>query len=100
MLEMMEFDGIDAVRDKIREGETLLNMLQQMSAQMEQMSALLGIGGGMPMGIPSSGRSTPASAPSGGGGRTMAGNMVNSQKQGLNSYGEKLVKNARPSMGD
>ena len=98
MLEMMEFEGIDAVRDKVREGETLLNMLRQMSVQMEQMSALLGIGGGMPTGAPSSGGSAPAPAPSSGGGRTIAGNIVSSQKRGIGSYGEKLVKNARPSM--
>lgn len=97
MLEMMDFEGIDEVKAKVREGETLLSMLEQMSAQMAQMSALMGLGGGAPTSAPTSGGGSSVPAPSSGG-RTMAGNIVNSQKRGLNSYGERLVKNARPSM--
>ena len=40
-LEMMDFEGIDKVKEQAREGQTLLNMVQQMSAQMQQMSAVI-----------------------------------------------------------
>ncbi len=48
MLDMMEFEGIDSVREKVREGETLLKMCQQMTEQLNQMSAMLGLGAAMP----------------------------------------------------
>ena len=38
---MMEFEGKDKVLERAREGETLLNLLQQMSQQMEQMGAVI-----------------------------------------------------------
>lgn len=40
-LDMMEFEGIDKVREQVQQGQTLMNMLQQMNAQMEQMAAML-----------------------------------------------------------
>lgn len=100
MLEMMDFEGIDQVKAKVREGETLLTMLQQMSAQMSQMSALLGMGGGMPMVAPSGGGGESTPSPTSGGGRTVASNVMSSEKRRLTPYGERLAKNARPSMGD
>ena len=57
-LDMMEFEGIDKVREKVMQGATLLNVLNQMNMQMQQMAMLLQtatgasiggeIGGGQP----------------------------------------------------
>ena len=49
-MQMMDFEGIEDVRKQIQEGQTLLNMVQQMSGQLQQMSALLGAltGAGLP----------------------------------------------------
>ena len=49
-LQMMDFEGVEDVRKQIQEGQTLLNMVQQMSGQLQQMSALLGAltGAGLP----------------------------------------------------
>ena len=57
-LDMMEFEGIDKVREKVMQGATLLNVLNQMNMQMQQMAMLLqtatgaAIGGGMEDGQP------------------------------------------------
>lgn len=40
-LDMMEFEGIDKVREKVMQGATLLNVLNQMNMQMQQMAMLL-----------------------------------------------------------
>lgn len=47
-LDMMEFEGKDKVLQQVQQGQTLMNLIQQMSAQMQQMAALLGatVGGG------------------------------------------------------
>ena len=47
-LNMMEFEGIDKVRDTVAQGQTLLNIVQQQSQMIQQLSAALGIGGGAP----------------------------------------------------
>ena len=41
MLEMMDFEGIDKVREQVKEGATLLNMVQQMQAEMAKMAAVI-----------------------------------------------------------
>lgn len=54
MLEIMDFEGIDKVRENVRQGATLLNTVHQMQAEMDRMAAViqmlsgrdLGLGGG------------------------------------------------------
>ena len=38
---MMDFEGIDKVRERVEQGQTLTNQLQQVLQQMEQMGAAL-----------------------------------------------------------
>ena len=40
-LDMMDFEGIDEVREKVRQGQTLLNIVQQMAAKMDQMAMII-----------------------------------------------------------
>lgn len=40
-LEMMDFEGIDKVREQIMQGQTLLNICRQMQDQMAKMSAII-----------------------------------------------------------
>lgn len=42
-LKMMDFEGIEDVREYVQQGQTLVNMIQQMSAQLESLSAAVGI---------------------------------------------------------
>lgn len=48
MLDMMEFEGVDTIKEKVAQGQTLMNMMQQMAQQMDQMAALLQMSTGRP----------------------------------------------------
>lgn len=47
-LEMMDFEGIDAVKERISEGQTLYNMLRQTSAELRETRALLALATNVP----------------------------------------------------
>ena len=47
-LQMMDFEGIDAVRENIAQGQTLLNIVQQQQMEMAQMAGLLQQSLGLP----------------------------------------------------
>lgn len=60
-LDMMDFEGIEQVREKVVQGQTLMNMVVQMQQQLGVMQAALGIatepvqeGGSAPSGEPKS----------------------------------------------
>lgn len=107
MLEMMEFEGIDSVKEKVQQGQTLLNICQQMSQQMDQMAAIIqaltgkdmGVGGGADnAGAAPSSRPPGASAQQESGGRTLASTAQDGQKQNMTAYGDRLAKRAAPDM--
>ena len=50
-LEMMEFEGIDKVKEQVQNGQTLLNICQQMSQQLDQMALIIQTLTGKDMGI-------------------------------------------------
>lgn len=102
-LEMMDFEGIDDVREKVREGQTLLNVCNQLSQQLDQAMAIIQTLTGRNMGA-----GAPQSAQSGARGTAPAGN-ANSEQGGLASsvmqaqtqmtgYGERLAKRSTPDM--
>jgi len=43
VLDMMSFEGIDKVREKIRQNGTMFEMMQQMAMQIQQLQAALGL---------------------------------------------------------
>ena len=104
-LEMMEFEGIDKVKEQVQNGQTLLNICQQMSQQLDQMALIIQTLTGKDMGIG-------AAQPTGGGQRGQAaGPVPSSEKDSLASgimeaqhpmtgYGERLAKRSTPSMGN
>ena len=53
-LDMMEFEGVDAMKEKIQQGQTLLNICKQLGQENAMLKAALGLGapaqGGQPMG--------------------------------------------------
>lgn len=55
-LEMMEFEGIDQVRDYVRQGETLQNVVQQLMQQNMQLMQALGMPVPSQQGAPQGGR--------------------------------------------
>ena len=100
-LEMMDFEGIDKVKEQAREGQTLLNMVQQMSAQMQQMSAVIaGLSGAAPIASETAqgqeqkaGKRESRERTSGGGNKA-----IDSTMQTLKPYAQKLAARSTPNM--
>ena len=98
-LEMMEFEGIDKVREQVSQGQTLLNICQQMSQQMDQMAMLIQGLTGQPMGMDGSEKgaapaaaSTPAPT-----GNQIAHGVVQAQTP-MTDYGTRLAQRSKPNM--
>ena len=103
-LEMMEFEGIDKVREQVQQGQTLLNICQQMSQQMDQMALLLQALTGKDMGVGAepqgSGNSQGGSRPAGrsaGGGSGLASSVTQAQTP-MTDYGTRLAARSTPNM--
>lgn len=95
-LDMMEFEGIDKIRSKVAEGETLLNTCQQMAQQLDQMAAIIQMSTGRDMGItgaaPPSGGGRPQGPAAAGGPKAGGEGIMEAQKQNQTSYAQKLAK--------
>lgn len=92
-LEMMEFEGKDQVQQYIQEGQTLLNVVQQMAMQMQQMAAALGVA---PQPSPQGGPAGPSNA-----GETTAGRLVDEQMRAASpqtGYMQRTARNATPKV--
>ncbi len=92
-LEMMDFEGKDKVVEYVRQGQTLLNMCQQMSQQMDQMAAIIQATTGMNMGVAAPMQGAPAptepqKAP--GGGQTVNDTIMEAQTP-KTPYAQRIV---------
>ena len=102
-LMMMEFEGKEQVEDYVKEGQTLLNMLQQAQGQLmkyEAILAQLGILSGMPMaqgGAPTGG-GAPGGAVAGGAPRSPITDGVMQAQTPKAPYAEALAKRSTPSV--
>lgn len=98
-LEMMDFEAIDKVRERVEQGETLLNICNQLSAQLEQAMQIIGsLTGQVPaaQAAPEGGTGRAPAAPQGG---TQSVNSQIMQAQTpMTSYGQRLAKRSTPSM--
>ena len=101
-LEMMEFEGIDKVREQVQQGQTLLNICQQMSQQMDQMALLLQALTGKNMGVgapaPDGGGSSPAPGGSSSGGGSRLASAVTQAQTPMTDYGTRLAARSTPNM--
>lgn len=95
-LEMMDFEGIDKVREYVKQGHTLLNICQQLKQENDMMKVAItgqmpAVGGSAPAGVQSN---TPnVKAPRG----SVASGIMQAQTP-MTSYGEALAKRSVPSM--
>lgn len=102
-LEMMEFEGKEKVMEQVQNGQTLLNICQQMSQQMDQMAliiqALTGkdMGAGMAAGAPTGGGSPAPSGPVGPGADGLARATMQAQTP-MTDYGSRLAVRSTPNM--
>ena len=102
-LELMDFDGEEKVKEKVQQGQTLMNQMAMMQDQMNKMGLIimkltgqdvLGLaqGGGAP--APIVGKERISS------GGSMGGAVADAQSANMTSYGEKLAARAKPDMNN
>lgn len=96
-LEMMDFEGIDKVREQVTQGQTLLNIVQQLQMQLSQTQGMLAqmTGVAPPVSMPTGGQ---PSEPETGGANTPIADGVMEAQTPMTSYGEQLAKRSRPDM--
>lgn len=98
-LEMMDFEGIENVKDYVKRGQTLLTMLQQVNQRMDQMALIIQELSGQDMGVGEAAvpQQEVQKAPESSGsqvGRTMKA----AGKANMTSYGQRLAQRSAPSM--
>ncbi len=91
-LDMMDFEGIQTVKEKVMQGQTLLNMVMQMSQQLSAITGVL-----MPQEETQSGGGTNAAESGGGGGNGLASGIMEAQTP-MTGYGQALAKRSTPSV--
>ena len=99
-LDMMDFEGIEKVKERVAEGQTLANIVQQMAQQLDQMAAIIQATTGYNMGIDQGGEAAPPpgeAAPAGGGG---INDRIMQAQQPRSGYTERLVKRSSVNMDD
>ncbi len=89
-LELMDFDGKETVKEKVQNGQTLMNMVTQLAQELAMLKGATGIGteqaqGGNPI----------HNAQMGGG---MGQAQKQAQAETMTSYGERLASRANPDM--
>nr|DAM55412.1 MAG TPA: portal protein [Caudoviricetes sp.] len=91
-LDMMDFEGIQTVKEKVMQGQTLLNMVMQMSQQLSAITGVL-----MPQEETQSGGGANAAESGGGGGDGLASGIMEAQTP-MTGYGQALAKRSTPSV--
>ena len=92
-LELMDFDGIELVKEKVQHGQTLMNMVNQLTQKIAMLESAIGVntmGGGMAMPAPNN-------AQSGGG---MGQAQKRAQQSTMTDYGARLASRANPDMNN
>lgn len=91
-LDMMDFEGIQTVKEKVMQGQTLLNMVMQMSQQLSAITGAL-----MPQEEAQSGGGANTAESGGGGGNGLASGIMEAQTP-MTGYGQALAKRSTPSV--
>lgn len=91
-LELMDFDGLETVKEKVQQGQTLMNMVTQLSQEVAMLRSAMG------MGIPQAQGGVPVpNAPTGGG---MGQAQKEAQMANMTNYGARLAERAKPDMNN
>ena len=102
-LEMMDFEGIDKAKEFVQQGQTLMNICEQQSQQIAQLTAILSASGILPGGPAGPGQPAPQGqgAPQQqqrAGGQTIQSAVDQAAKRNMTSYGERLAKRSTPDV--
>lgn len=87
-LELMDFDGIEVVKEKVQNGQTLMNMINQLMQRIAMLEGAM---------IPPQGGTGAPNVPTG---QSMGQAQKNAQTETMTGYGERLAKRANPDMNN
>ncbi len=98
-LEMMDFDGEEKVKEKVQQGQTLMNQLIAMEQQLMELATLVAAERGMTVnGEPHDEGKAPAGVQKVPQGKSMGSAATDAQKGTMTSYGRELAERAKPSL--
>lgn len=96
-LDMMNFEGIEKIREKVSQGQTLMNIVQQQQQQIAQLAGILTGGAVMPSGGPgATQQGNPQAAPKSGS-ESIASGIMDSWAP-RTSYMNRLAKRSTPKV--
>lgn len=93
-LELMDFDGIEAVKEKVQQGQTLMNMVNQMAQELAMLRNAVGMG----VGTAQPQANLPSEATQAHGGMGQA--QKQAQQATMTDYGARLASRANPDMNN
>ena len=97
-LELMDFDGEEKVKDKVQQGQTLMNQMQMMQQQMTKLGMIVyKLTGQDVLGM---GLQQPQAQPTPQVGKSMGSAVTDAQKAPMTAYGERLAKRATPDVSE
>ena len=102
LLDMMDFDGLEKVKEKVQQGQTLMNMIQQMQQVMAQQGAIIAqlTGQATPAQPAGSAQAGAQPAPAAPKGESMGKAQKDAQTANMTSYGQRLAQHAKPDMNN
>lgn len=86
-LQMMDFEGIDDVRQYVEQGQTLMNLVQQLTAMVQQMQ-----------GIPPEDPAAQEAAGGEAGGGSVGRSIVDADRKNMTGYMKRLAERSVPDM--
>ena len=97
-LELMDFDGKEKVKERVEQGQTLLNQLAMMQQQMQKMAVIIYSLTGRDVMGDAMGAQMPQMPH--GTGKSMGSAVTDAQQATMTNYGEALAARAKPDMNN
>ena len=91
-LDLMDFDGIEGVKDKVQQGQTLLNVVNQLSQELAMLKNIIGMNANPAQSAPLPPRVSD--------GRSMGDAQKQAQTATMTDYGTRLASRAKPDMNN
>ena len=98
-LELMDFDGLEVVRDRVQQGQTMMRQMEEMKQQMEQLLRYVAGQQAMAMNNQPRGQRAVQRTRRVPEGRGMGQAQKAAQTAAMSDYGRKLAMRANPGMG-
>jgi hypothetical protein len=97
-LDLMDFEGKEKVREKVQQGQTLLNQMAAMQQQMEKMAFVIQHYTGQNVLDPAQPVAAARRVPAGEVTSGMGGEQKEAMKETMTAYGQRLAERAKPDM--